>query len=147
MRIVEAIAAIFLLLMLLAYMIVPVIDDWGVITETEVFESTTGVGVTTQNCQLTYNVVTDNIADISVASTNTSDTPIVTNYVDTTKLVTVGGLAESDSRYLTLDYPRDGDDRFNIKTWLDAMPVTLLVISLFSAIAGLFYVAKKYLRK
>lgn len=143
MRFVEAFVAIVLLLMLVAYMIVPTVTNWGQVDETEVFESTTGVGVTTQNCQLTYNVATDDIADISVESDNGSDTPIVTNYVDSTKIVTVGGLAESDTRYITLVYPKDGPDPYHITDWIEALPVILLIIGIFGGLAVLFYVGKQ----
>ncbi|MDD5094058.1 MAG: hypothetical protein PHV74_06745 [Dehalococcoidia bacterium] len=138
MRIVEAVLGIIILIMLVTYMLVPVVLDVQRESYSEVFDSSTEAAETTESCALTYNHEPNNIEDISISSNNELDSPIVVSYTDSTKVVIIGGLAESDTRYLTIGYIKEAPDTFNLFGWINSIPTILLLVGVFGAIAGLF---------
>lgn len=80
-------------------------DDARTADQTQPFAGvTTGGGVTTANVTLAIPSAYDDVRAMSVSSNNASDVPAPTAYNATTQVVTVGGLAASDTRTLTVAY-------------------------------------------
>ena len=91
--------------LVLAPLVVDSVHDVQTDPATEVFaDEATGVGVTSVTVQLAApgHYHTDSTLHITVTSSNASDTPTATSYTSSTRNLVVGGLAESDTRDLTV---------------------------------------------
>ena len=109
-RVFIGILAIFLLLGAFATPINDGIKTWRTNDTSEDFEVTTGVGVTSANVTLSYNLYQEALAEVqSISSNDTDDTPVATTYTDATKVLLVSGLDDSTVRALTVDYYAETD--------------------------------------
>lgn len=73
----------------------------------EVFAVSTGTGETTATVTLSKAHFHNDTTHITVSSDNSNDTPTVNSYDPNTKQVTIGGLAASATRNLTVGYEID----------------------------------------
>ena len=109
-RVFIGILAIFLLLGAFATPINDGIKTWRTNDTSQDFEVTTGVGVTSANVTLSYNLYQEALAEVqSISSNDTDDTPVATTYTDATKVLLVSGLDDSTVRALTIDYYAETD--------------------------------------
>ena len=82
---------------------------------TEDDEAITGVGETTADIVLTYDLYEAGVGNVeSITSTEGTDTPTADSYVEATKTLTVGGLTAEKTRTLTTTYKTE-----SIKTTAD----------------------------
>lgn len=76
----------------------------------ENFSVTTEVAETSAICELTYPHYYEDTSHMAVLSDSGSDSAAIMDYDSDTYEVTVGGLAESESRILNVDYYRERDN-------------------------------------
>jgi len=109
-------------------------DDYS-----EPFSVSTGVGVTSANETLSYAHYYEDLTDLSADSDNELDTPVVLAYDEDDYIVTVGGLAASDSRILTIDYVREAHQEFTgLSSFIRLTPFLAVVGLIVACIWGLF---------
>lgn len=105
----------------------------------ENFEVDTGVGETSATETLEYQHYYEDLTELEAESTNDNDTPLVTNYNETTYGVTVGGLQASASRVITISYLREGYQQYTgFSTFIRLLPFLVMVGLVVAAIWGLF---------
>lgn len=120
-------------------MLPDVVTDTVTDPYSENFEVDTGVGETTTTETLEYQHYYEDLTDLTVESTNESDTPLVTAYDEDTYGVTVAGLAASDSRILTISYYREGYQQYTgFSTFIRLLPFIVILGLVVAAIWGLF---------
>ncbi len=82
-------------------------------------------------------------ANVLLTSNNTADAPIPHSYVAATKVLTVSGLAENDTRNLSVVYRIDAlDDYFGVGIAILILPA-LLILGIIGLIAGAVYTATR----
>jgi len=111
-KVIVSVVGLIFLLILAGNILPDCVNDVAAEDYSENFENTTGAGVTSANETLSYAHYYEDLTDLSVSSNNGSDTPVVLAYDEDDYIVTVGGLAESDSRILTIDYAREAHQEF-----------------------------------
>jgi len=138
-KVIVSIVGLVLGLMLVANVLPDVIDDVATEDYSEPFTVATGANVTSANETLSYAHYYEDLTDLSADSDNEADTPVVLAYDEDDYIVTVGGLAASDSRILTIDYVREARQQFTgFSAFIRLIPF-ICVIGLFVAcIWGLF---------
>ncbi len=110
-KVIVVIAALILLFGVFSDNIIDGINDWRTDETTENFLTTTGAGQTSANLTLSYDLFQAALAEVtSITSSNVTDTPVGTAYVGDDKQLTVGGLAASATRTLTVDYTSETED-------------------------------------
>ena len=108
----------------------------------ENFTVSTGAGVTSTTEELTYEHYYGDQTSLSATSDNESDTPAILDYDDDTYEVTVGGLAESDSRILTISYVRDAHTQFTgFSSFVRFLPF-LMIVGLVVACIWVFFAGR-----
>ena len=97
---------------------------------------TTGAGVTTANVTLSLPLYNANIAEIeSITSNNTLDHPSAQLYVESSGVLQVKALAESENRLLTVKYTTADDSGYTgFDTFMKLSPM-LIVLGLLGIIA------------
>ncbi len=80
------------------------ITSWRSQDYTAPYIVATGAGVTTSDITLTQDLFNSATANVLIVSNNVLDAPIPFAYVSATHVLTVSGLAASESRTLTLTY-------------------------------------------
>jgi len=109
----------------------------------ENFEVDTGAGETSTTETLSYQHYHEDLTDLTVESTNGSDTPLVTNYDEDTYGVTVAGLQASASRVLTISYLREGFQQYTgFSTFVRLLPF-LVILGLVVAFIWQMFKAKR----
>ena len=109
-------------------MLPDVITDTVTEDYAENFDVDTGVGETSSTETLSYQHYHEDLTDLTVESTNTNDTPLVTNYDEDTYGVTVAGLEASASRVLTINYLREGYQQYTgFSTFVRLLPFLVIV--------------------
>ncbi len=104
-KVLVGILAVFLLLGAFASPINTGIKGWRSNDTSEPFIVTTAVSVTSANVTLSYDLYQATLAEVqSITSTDGTDVPTWTAYVEATKKLTVGGLNDDASRTLTVHY-------------------------------------------
>lgn len=83
------------------------IYDFRTDVKEDIFNNTTGPGVTTANYTLNKALYDNDTSTVTVSSNNTSDSPSVTSYHSATRILDISGLAQSDNRQLTVSYDYD----------------------------------------
>lgn len=97
--------------------------------------STTGGGVTSQNVTLPLAVLDDTVLHVtSVTSNNTADNPSATAYAS--KVVTIGGLAASNSRLLTIAYRAPSLDAYTAVDLAAKWWPLFLVVGIIGVVIG-----------
>lgn len=101
---------------------------------------TTGVGVTTANVVLTYDIFNENLANVtSITSDELTDVPVAGTWVAATNTLTVTGLAADDSRTLTITYNYDGlTDYTGLGTVVGISPILLWLVIMGALGFGLY---------
>ena len=101
---------------------------------TEDDEAITGVGETTADIVLTYDLYEAGVGNVeSITSTEGTDTPTADSYVEATKTLTVGGLIASATRTLTTTYETES---MNIYTGLGSIIKVAPLIVFIGLLAG-----------
>jgi hypothetical protein len=105
---------ILALMLLFGVFFNPIMDgltDWRTKSVEEDILVTTGGGVTSLNITLSYDLFQAKTAELhSIVSSNTAvDTPVGIAYWEDDRHLTVGGLAASLTRILTVDYRAESD--------------------------------------
>ena len=104
-KIVGGILAIFLLLGAFASPIIEGIKGWRTVDTTEQYVVVTGGGETGDNVTLSYDLFQAALPEvIAITSTEETDTPAATAYVEATNALEVSGLTASETRTLTVNY-------------------------------------------
>lgn len=111
-------AAIFSIVVMILFLpgLFDKVADARVDPATQQFSVTTGVGVTTANVTLNQpNFHENSVEGISVESDNSDDVPAPTDYVSSTRALTIGGLEAGYTRALTVDFEVEAlDDSFDV---------------------------------
>jgi hypothetical protein len=138
-KVILSIVGLVIGLILVANVLPDVINDVATEDYAEPFTVATGANVTSANETLSYAHYYEDLTDLLADSNNDDDTPVVLAYDKDDYIVTVGGLAASDSRILTIDYVREAHQEFTgFSAFIRLMPF-ILVIGLFVAVIwGLF---------
>ena len=138
-KVILSIVGLVVGLMLVANVLPSVVDDVATDGYSENFETSTGAGVTSSNETLSYAHYYEDQTDLDVDSDNGSDTPVVLDYDEDDYIVTVGGLAASDSRILTIDYVREANQQFTgMSAFIRLIPFIAVVGLFVACIWGLF---------
>jgi len=98
--------------------------------------------------QLSTALWNSNIANASVSSNNTGDAPVVAAYTGTNRLLTVGGLATTADRILTVTYDTDGLTSYSgVSEGVEHIPLAvvaaLIVVALGAVVAVLVGIVKR----
>jgi hypothetical protein len=138
-KVVISIVGLIFLLILAGNVLPDVVNDVAAEDYAENFENTTGAGVTSANETLSYAHYYEDLTDLSADSDNVADTPVVLAYDEDDYRVTVGGLAESDSRILTIDYAREAHQEFTgFTSFMRLTPFIFILGGIAGCIWGLF---------
>ena len=138
-KVVLSIVGLVIGLMIIAGPLPDVIDDVAADAYSEPFTVATGAGVTSANETLSYAHYYEDLTDLDAESDNVADTPVVLAYDEDDYIVTVGGLAASDSRILTIDYVRESRQQFTgVSGFIRLLPFILMLGLLAACIWGLF---------
>lgn len=86
------------------------ITGWRTNDTTESFVVTTGAGETAQNITLSYDLYQAAIAEVESISSNETESPAATNYYESAKHLTVGGILASKTRTLQVKYLAETQD-------------------------------------
>ena len=78
--------------------------DYVTDLETDTFNVSTGVGVTTASVQLNEAIYDDDTDTISLSSNDTDDAPTYSSYNATNRNLTMSGLSENTTRTITVTY-------------------------------------------
>jgi hypothetical protein len=122
--------ALFLLIGPFSTPIIDGIKHWRTNNTTQAEVIATEAAQTTANVTLDYDLYQAATAEvITITSTLETDTPAATAYVEATKVLTVSGLDDSNSRTISINYYAETDD--------DVMRVLgpFLVILIFGGLA------------
>ena len=106
MRTVMMLAGAMILTVLLVAFITG-IDDARMVEFEELHNATTGAGANTTVVTLTQELFNDETRHVTISSNLTSDAPVPSSYATATQKLTVGGLAASETRQLTVGYKID----------------------------------------
>jgi len=134
--VVLSVVGIVLGLLLIANVLPEVVDETVTDDYAENFNVSTGVGVTTTNQTLTYDHYYADLTDLSASSDNDDDSPVVMDYDEDTKVVSVAGLHAADSRIMTVSYVREANQQFTGFSGFVRLTPFLCVIGLI--VAGLW---------
>jgi hypothetical protein len=105
----------------------------------------TGVGVAAADVVLDEELWSDSTTYVtSVASDNVADTPAVGTYTAGTQTLNVTGLAESDTRTLTIVYLHDGLTDYTGMGAMVAVAPLLLFLGVIGAVIGGLYMGFKH---
>lgn len=138
-KVVVSIVGLIFLLILAGQLLPDVISGVAAEDYAENFDNTTGAGVTSANETLSYAHYYEDLTDLTASSNNGSDTPVVLAYDEDDYVVTVGGLAESDSRILTIDYAREAHQEFTgFTSFLRLTPFLLILGGIGACIWGIY---------
>jgi len=104
----------------------------------------TGAGETAADVVLDEALWDDSTTYVaSVTSDNVADTPVVGTYTAGTQTLNVTGLAESDTRTLTITYEYDGLTEYTGMGAMVAVAPLLLFLGVIGAVVGGLYVGFK----
>lgn len=135
-QVLMAIVCMVVGLFLVVYMLIPTTEDALTEAYSEPFSVTTGTGVTNTTETLSFEHWYRDLTSLTATSDNEADTPVVLSYDEETYDTTVVGLAQSDSRILTIDYVRTANQEFiGVSGFYRLIPF-LVVVGLF--VAGLW---------
>lgn len=105
---------------------------------------TTGAGVVAANVVLDEALWDDSTSHItSVTSDNVADTPVAGTYTAATKTLNVTGLAESDTRTLTIVYEYDGLEDYTGMGAMAGVAPLLIFIGVLGVVMGGIYTSFK----
>lgn len=128
-----------ILLVLVNFLLIPTIESTTTEDYAEPFSVNTGAGVTTTNETLTYAHWYGDLTNLSAESDNGSDTPVVMSYDPDDYIVNVAGLAQSDSRILTINYVREAYEVFTgFSTFSRLAPFLIIIGGVVALIMGFF---------
>lgn len=129
------------------FVIFPIVMDSAHTLQTDVEVQseaavTTGVGEVAADVVLTHALWNADTAYVtSVTSDNVADTPVKGAYTAGTKTLNVTGLAESDTRTLTITYEYDGLTDYTGMGALVAVAPLLLFLGVIGAVVGGLFVS------
>ncbi len=142
-KVVLSIVGLVVGLMLVANVLPDVVTDVAADDYSEPFSVSTGAGVTATNETLSYAHYYEDLTELSASSDNESDTPVVMSYDEDDYIVTVSGLAESDTRTLTISYVREANQQFTgFSSFVRLLPFIAVIGLLIACIWGIFSAVK-----
>ena len=141
-----------IIMIMIAFVVFPMVMTGAheVLTddETESFENvSTGTGETTATVTLSKSLYDNSTSSVtSITSDNANDDPTADSYNSSNKQLTVGGLAESATRTLTVAYESEATEGYTgLKSLVKIRPTLIFVMLLFSG-GGLVYFSIRPLR-
>lgn len=138
-KVILSIVGLVVGLMLVANVLPDVVNDVAADDYSEPFTVATGAGETSTNETLSYAHYYEDLTDLSASSDNESDTPVVMAYDEDDYIVTVSGLAASDSRILTISYVREAQQQFTgFSSFVRLLPFIAVIGLLVACIWGIF---------
>jgi hypothetical protein len=138
-KVILSIVGLVIGLMLVANVLPDVIDDVATEDYSQPFTVATGANVTSANETLSYAHYYEDLTDLTADSDNGADTPVVLAYDEDDYIVTVGGLAASDSRILTIAYVRESRQQFTgFSAFIRLLPFITVIGLVVTALWGLF---------
>lgn len=137
------IMAVMIALMMMP-MLLSSLDEVQVDTISKTVNSTTGVGETTEDVEFAEPLYEDDTAYVdSITSDNGADTPTASSYTAATDTLTVGGLAASGTRVITIAYTSDALDGYTGMSDMVKMTGFIIMAALvIAAFAGIYHSAK-----
>jgi len=138
-KIVLGIVGLIVILILAGQVLPDVIDTTASDTYSEPFAVTTGAGVINTTETLSYDNYYSDLTGLTAESDNVADTPIVMSWDEDTNAVVVSGLAESDSRTLTIGYYREaGTEFYGFGGFMQLLPFLVIVGGIVACIIGIY---------
>lgn len=136
-RVVVSLIMVVVLLIMFP-MVLDATHDLQTDDQTQTFAAVaTGAGVVEADVVLTYDLFSDTIASVtSVTSDNVADTPAASAWTGATNTLTVDGLAESDTRTLTVTYEYDGLTSYSGMSSLAGLTPLLLWFAVLAVLIG-----------
>lgn len=133
--------AVVIILMMAA--VLTAVDNFRM-TEYEESHIVTTANVTTAPVTLSQELFSDETYNAGVTSNVTADAPIPSSYVSSTQVLTVSGLAVSETRLLTITYQIDAlEDYFGASLGARVWPL-MLVLGVIGVIVGAVYNATRH---
>lgn len=106
---------------------------------------TTGAAETTADVVLDEELWKSRTTSVtSITSDNVTDEPAADSYVEATQTLTVSGLAESDTRELTITYEYDALTDYTMMSMLVSWSPVLLLLGIMGLIAGALWTAVSF---
>jgi len=138
-KIVVGVVGLILILILAGTVLPDVVDETASDDYSENFAVTTGAGVTNTTETLTYDNYYTDLTGLAAESDNVGDTPVILTYDDDTNEVLVTGLAQSDSRTLTIGYYREAGTQFyGFGGFMRLLPFLVIVGGVVACIFGIY---------
>jgi len=109
-RVILGIIALFLLIGVFAASITNGIHGWRTNDTTQQFVVTLAVGAETANVTLGHDLYQAATDEVYSVTSNITETPVASAYVEATKVLGVSGLDDANSRVLTVSYYAETDD-------------------------------------
>lgn len=111
---------------------------------TQAANSATGVGETTEDVVLTDPLFEDNTANVTtITSDNGADSPVASSYTSSTDTLTVGGLAASATRVLSITFEADQLSGYTgLSDMVGIGPFIIFAALIIAGFASLYYSAK-----
>ena len=134
-------AAMVLIFVVVLFSIFPLVltgtDETLTDPSTETGNITTGAGVTTGTISLSPALYNDDITSVTgISSSYGSDTPSASSYNGATDILTVGGLAESQTRTITVEYVYEATSDYTGLTSFVRLAPMLLFMAIIGVIIG-----------
>jgi hypothetical protein len=138
----------FLVLVLVSFLwMLPVseaIYNYRTDVREDTFHIITTVGQTTVSVALIRPVYQDDFGTVSVSSNCSSDALIVESYTAATRLVSLSGLADGESRLLTVSYDVDALAAHSaINTFLNWLPGIWILILFVFPVAVIYVIVRR----
>jgi len=133
-----AIVGLVVGIMMVASLLPDVVDEAASTAYSDTFTVvTTSETETTQT--LSHDHYYGDTRNLSATSNHGGDTPTITGYNSATKEVTVGGLATSQTRLLTINYLKEAHQQYTgFASFLRLVPFLALIGLVITALWGLF---------
>lgn len=118
--------------------------DFRTDVQTDNFTVTTGAAVTSANLSLRLALYDGNLANLSVTSNVTADTPSVDSYNAASRTILVSSLAQSNTRVLTVSYDTPAlDDYESVDDIVTISPNIWIAAAVAIPLGGLIYLFKR----
>jgi hypothetical protein len=138
-KIVLGIVGLIIVLILAGNVLPDVINTTAADHYSEPFEVATGAGQTSTNVTLSYDNYYSDLTGLTVQSNLQTDNPVITAYDKDTNGVTVSGLAQSQTRILTIGYYREaGTEFYGFGGFLKLLPVLVIIGGIIACILGIY---------
>jgi len=109
-------------------------------SQADSYNVTTGAGETSADVTLTRDLWAHNVTAVTnFTSTEATDVPVASSYVEATRALTVGGLAESKTRTLSVTYDTDRLGGYvGLSSLAGVMPLIIFIGIFFGSGASIY---------